>query len=100
MAFSNPAEVTRTPADRSNSPPIISMPTATATMPMVEDVYRTVKKEAGERNDGATIKKKMKMTIAATSAPTSGRASSRLDRPSVTRFEASDGAAAGGVLTV
>ncbi len=42
----------------------------------------------------------MKMTIAATRAPTSGRASSRLDKPSVTRFDASAGAAAGGVLTV
>ena len=30
------AEVTMTPAERSNSPPIISMPTPTATMPMVE----------------------------------------------------------------
>ena len=100
MALNNPAAVTRTPADRSNSPPIINMPTATATMPIVEDWYSTVKNDAAERNDGATIKKKMKMTIAATRAPTSGRASSRLDRPSVTRFEASDGAAAGGVLTV
>ena len=42
----------------------------------------------------------MKMTMAATSAPTSGRPSSRLDRPRVTRLEASDGAAGGGsVLT-
>ena len=100
MAFSSPAEATRTPADRSNSPPIINMPTPTATMPMTEDVYSTVKNDAGERNEGATIKKKMKITTAATRAPTSGRASSRFDRPSVTRFDDSDGAAAGGVLTV
>src|ERR687894_111252 len=100
MALNNAAVVTRTPADRSNAPPIISMPTATATRPMVDAWYSTVKKEGAERNEGATIRKKMKRTIAATRAPTSGRASSRLDKPSVTRFEASDGAAAGGVLTV
>jgi hypothetical protein len=47
-----------------------------------------------------TTRKKMKITTAATRAPTSGRASKRLDSPSVTRFDASDGAAAGGVLTV
>src|SRR6478736_3484187 len=101
MALNRPAAVTNTPADRSNSPPIINMPTATATMPIVDAWYSTVKNDGAERNDGATIKKKIKMTIAATRAPTSGRASSRLDRPSLTRFEASDGApAAGGVLTV
>ena len=36
MAFTNPAVVTITPADRSNSPPIINMPTATATIPIVD----------------------------------------------------------------
>ena len=41
----------------------------------------------------------MKMTMAATRAPISGLASRRLDRPSATRFEASAGAALGGVLT-
>ena len=38
----------------------------------------------------------MKMTMAATRAPTSGRASRRLDRPRVTRFEDSAGADGGG----
>jgi hypothetical protein len=37
MALNNPAVVVMTPADRSNSPPIISRPTPTATMPMVDD---------------------------------------------------------------
>src|SRR6476469_4209764 len=101
MALNSPAAVTSTPADKSNSPPIINIPTATATIPIVDDWYSTVKNDGAERNDGATTKKKMRITIAATRAPTSGRASSRLDRPSFTRFEASDGApAAGGVLTV
>jgi hypothetical protein len=68
---------------------------------MVEAWYSTVKKDSGWRNVGATIKKKMKITIAATNAPTSGRASSRFDNPSFTRLDASAGApAAGGVLTV
>ena len=40
------------------------------------------------------MRKKMKMTTAATSAPTSGRASSRFDRPSLTRLDASAGAPA------
>src|SRR3954453_18558074 len=40
----------------------------------------------------------MKMTIAATRAPISGRANSRLDRLRVTRFEASEGAVPVSVL--
>ena len=91
IALSRPAEVTMTPAERSNSPPIISMPTPTATMPIVDDWYSTVAKDSAERKAGATARKKMKMTMAATRAPTSGRASSRLDRPRVTRLEASAG---------
>ena len=42
----------------------------------------------------------MKMTMAATSAPTSGRASNRLDRPRVTRLDDSAGADGGGALVV
>ena len=61
----------------------------------MEAWYSTVKNDSGERNAGATIRKKMKITIAATGAPTSGRASSRFDKPSFTRFEASAGAPAG-----
>ena len=51
--------VTITPADRSNSPPIINMPTPTATIPIVDDWYNTVKNDSGDRNAGATIKKKI-----------------------------------------
>ena len=36
-AAASPAVVTSTPADRSNSPPIISSATPTATIPMVEE---------------------------------------------------------------
>src|SRR6478735_1300978 len=87
-----------TPADRSNSPPIISSPTATATMPMVELWYSTVISESTDRKAGATIRKKMKRMTAATRAPTSGRASSRLDQPSWTRLEASAWAPCGAAL--
>ena len=51
-------------------------------MPIVELWYSTVINESTDRNAGATIRKKMKRMTAATSAPTSGRASRRLDQPS------------------
>ena len=54
-----------------------------------------MKNDSGVRNAGATIKKNTKSTIAATAAPTSGRANNRFDKPSFTRFEASAGAPAG-----
>ncbi len=57
-----------------------------------------MKNAAGERNAGATIRKKMKMTMAATKAPTSGRPSSRVVQLTWTRLEASAGVG-GAVLT-
>ena len=54
------ALVTETPADRSNSPPIMSSATAHAMMPMVELAYSTVASASGVRNGGATIAKKTK----------------------------------------
>ena len=48
------AVVTATPDERSNSSPIMSSPTATAMMPIVELAYRTVAIASAERNDGAT----------------------------------------------
>ena len=72
------AEVTTaTPEDRSNSPPIISSATPTATIPMVEEAYRTVENEGRVRNGGAIAKKKMKIAIAAATAPISGRVNTR-----------------------
>ena len=54
----NSAEVvTATPADRSNSPPIMSSATATVGMPYVELTYRMVASESASRNGGATEKK-------------------------------------------
>src|SRR4051794_3948258 len=87
------AEVTTaTPEDRSNSPPIISSATPTATIPIVDEAYRTVANEGSVRNAGAIAKKKTKIAIAATTAPISGRVNTR---------EASDrltGAGASGVF--
>ena len=72
--------VTATPADRSNSPPIISTATPQAMMPMVELAYSTVASEAASRNGGATIRKKTKIPIAPIAAPISGRISMRCSR--------------------
>src|SRR3954467_15746760 len=91
-AAASAAVITDTPEDRSNSPPIISSATPTATIPIVDEAYRTVANEGSVRNAGAIAKKKMKIAIAATTAPISGRVNTR---------EASDrltGAGASGVL--
>src|ERR687896_1855442 len=66
---------TETPADRSNSPPIISSDTPTATMPIEELAYSTVDRAGSVRNGSASTKKKMKIAMAAASDPISGRVS-------------------------
>ena len=68
-----PEVITATPADRSNSPPIISSTTPTAMMPMVELAYRIVAKAPPVRNGSAMLKKRTKTMIMPTSEPTSGR---------------------------
>src|SRR3954447_14871880 len=68
---------TETPADRSNSPPIINRATPTATIPIVDEAYSTVLNAGSVRNGAATEKKKMKMTTAAAIAPNSGRVNTR-----------------------
>src|SRR6266568_3899274 len=65
--------VTATPADKSNSPPIISMDTATAGIPIVEAWYSTVAKAGNWRKGGATTEKKLNTSVAPTRAPASGR---------------------------
>ncbi len=77
IAAHSAAVTTVTPEDRSNSPPIMSRATPTATIPMVEEAYRTVANEGRVRNAGAIAKKKMKIAIAAATAPISGRVSTR-----------------------
>src|SRR6185437_16188737 len=65
-------EITATPVERSNSPPIINSDTPTAMIPIVEDPYRIVAKAFGWVNVWDTEAKKMKRTTAPTRAPTSG----------------------------
>ena len=65
------------PAERSNSPPIISRATATAMMPMVEAERSQVLAPLAVAKTSVVTAKKTKTTIAATRAPTSGRLSSR-----------------------
>src|SRR3954468_9219384 len=68
-----PDVVTATPADRSNSPPIMSSATATAMMPIVEEPYRIVPMLLALRNAGATARKSRATAMAPMRAPTSGR---------------------------
>src|SRR3569833_21539 len=69
-------EVTITPADRSNSPPIINSATDTAMMPIDALEYRTVENDDARRNASAIREKKTNNTTAPTSEPISGRPSS------------------------
>src|SRR3954465_123087 len=69
----SPEVVTATPADRSNSPPIMSSATATAMMPIVDEPYRIVPMLLALRNAGATARKSTATRPAPVSAPTSGR---------------------------
>src|SRR5664279_4701545 len=72
-AQASPDVVTATPADRSNSPPIMSSATETAMMPIVDEPYRIVPMLATFRNAGADAKKSRATAMAPMSAPTSGR---------------------------
>ncbi|CAM5278754.1 hypothetical protein SALBM217S_03733 [Streptomyces griseoloalbus] len=72
------AEVTTaTPAERSNSPPIISSATGSAMIPMVDDWYRMFAIELPSRTGGAVNRKNTRTATAPRKTPTSGRASSR-----------------------
>src|SRR5690625_4580294 len=50
-----PLEITATPVERSNSPPIISRETPTAMIPMVEETYSTVMIELGCNITGTLV---------------------------------------------
>src|SRR4051794_25136790 len=71
------AVVTSTPAERSNSPPIISSATGTAMIPMVDAEYSTVPSAPAVRKVVVTALKKANTTAAPTSAPTPGPPTSR-----------------------
>ncbi len=77
MPIIRPAEPVMTPADRSNSPPIISSATATAGIPIVEAIEVQFAMPSSSRNSAFWVQKKIATTTAASSAPISGRRSRR-----------------------
>src|SRR3954454_12598654 len=77
MPSIRPAEPVITPADRSNSPPIISSATTTAGMPIVDATSVQFAMPSSFRNREFCVQKKIATTTAASSAPISGRRSSR-----------------------
>ena len=77
MPIIRPAEPVITPADRSNSPPIISSATTTAGMPIVEATSVQFAMPSSFRNSEFCVQKKIATTTAASSAPISGRRRSR-----------------------
>src|SRR5829696_582086 len=70
-----------TPADRSNSPPIMSRATATATMPRVEAGSSQFATPEGLRNTSDSSAKNTKTMTTPISAPSSGLSSSRRTTP-------------------
>ena len=68
-----PVKPVMAPADRSNSPPIMSSATATAMMPIVEAPRSQVLAPLAVAKTSVVTAKKTKITMAATSAPISGR---------------------------
>src|SRR3954468_3194112 len=77
MPIIRPADPVMTPADRSNSPPIISNATSTAGMPIVDATSVQFEIPSSFRNSELWVSKKIAMTIAAIAAPISGRRRSR-----------------------
>jgi len=66
-----------TPAERSNSPPIISRATTTAGMPIVDATSVQFEMPSSFRNSAFWVQKKIATTMQASSAPISGRRNSR-----------------------
>src|SRR3954469_9634390 len=72
-----PADPVMTPAERSNSPPIISSATATAGMPIVDATSVQLEMPSSFKNRAFWVQKKIATTMQASSAPISGRRSRR-----------------------
>jgi hypothetical protein len=73
MPIIRPAEPVMTPADRSNSPPIIRMATATAGIPIVDATSVQLEMPSSFRNSEFCVQKKIATTTHARNAPISGR---------------------------
>src|SRR5205807_4533717 len=72
-AVTSTVDAVITPADRSNSPPIINSAKATATMPRVDASSSQVVAPSGVRNLSVTIEKNTNTAAAPSAAPASGR---------------------------
>src|SRR5689334_2146216 len=96
MPSIRPAEPVITPADRSNSPPIISTATTTAGMPIVDATSVQFEMPSSFRNSAFCVQKKIATTTAATSAPISGRRSRRAMGPILARRSSPAGIGGGG----
>src|SRR5215217_6463221 len=95
-----PAEPVITPADRSNSPPIISSATTTAGMPIVEATSVQLAMPSSLRNSEDWVQKKIATTTAATSAPISGRRRMRAIRLTFASRSSPAGTGGGGAGAV
>ena len=84
-----------TPADRSNSPPIISSATATAMIPYVEATSVQFAIPLSVPNASVVTQKNTQMTSAPNSEPTSGRRRSRAQRLMLARRSSATGTGGG-----
>src|SRR5215813_12936496 len=91
-----PAEPVITPADRSNSPPIMSSATRTAGMPIVDATSVQLAMPSSWRNSEFCDQKKIATTTAASSAPISGRRSIRAVMLMLASRSSATGTAGGG----
>src|SRR5215208_5702174 len=85
-----------TPAERSNSPPIISSATATAMIPSVDATSVQLAIPLSVPNESVLSQKKAQMTSAPSSEPTSGRRSSRTHRLMFASRSSATGSGVGG----
>src|SRR5215216_838404 len=80
MPMNRPAVPVMTPAERSNSPPIMSSATATAGMPSVAATSVQFAAPSSVPNRSVLITKNSPITVAASTAPISGRRNRRVVR--------------------
>src|SRR4051812_15430967 len=96
MPSMRPAEPVITPADRSNSPPIINSATSTAGMPIVDATSVQLAMPSSRRKSAFCDQKKIATTTAASSAPISGRRRIRDARLMFASRSSATGIAGGG----
>ena len=93
--ISSPVVPVITPAERSNSPPIISSATATAMIPIVEATSVQFAIPLSVPNASVVTQKNAQTISAPSSEPTSGRRMRRAQRPMFARRSSATGTAGG-----